>query len=54
MMFFRDGLKYNFHAVEVSWCVEKIYSLKTDVTFSKTEAKPTEIIYIWAVNQVLL
>ena len=45
-MFFRDGIKYNFHAVEVPWCVEKIYSLKTDAKFGNgLEGKPTEVLW---------
>jgi hypothetical protein len=46
MLFFRDGLKYNFHALEVSWCTEKIYSLSTDATFAQgKEGKPTETLW---------
>lgn len=31
MMFFRDGLKYNFSAIECDWCTKKVYTLETDV-----------------------
>jgi hypothetical protein len=50
LMFFRDGLKYNFHALEVDWCTEKTYSLKTDAQFSTKEAKPTEV--TWQGNRL--
>jgi hypothetical protein len=50
MLFFRDGLKYNFHAVEVDWCTEKIYSVETDAKFSSTQGKPKEI--VWQGNKV--
>jgi hypothetical protein len=50
LLFFRDGLKYNFHAVEVDWCREKVYSPITDAKFSPTQAKPQEI--IWQGNKL--
>lgn len=51
-MFFRDGLKYNFSAVEVDWCVEKTWSVVTDTNFDTTGAKgkPQEI--NWQGNKV--
>lgn len=49
--FFRDGLKYNFHALEVSWCKEVVYSLQTNAQFSAVEGKPTEI--MWEGNKVI-
>lgn len=35
MMFFRDGLKYNFSAIECDWCIKKVYTLETDVKQGK-------------------
>lgn len=43
IMFFRDGLKYNFHALEVSWERKKIYSVGTDRTAGGNIAKTSEI-----------
>lgn len=51
MMFFRDGFKYNFAAVEVSWDKETVASIITDTEFSPTEGKPISDT-IWAGNKV--
>lgn len=32
MMFFRDGLKYNLHALEVQWWTTNVHSLQNDVS----------------------
>lgn len=31
--FFRDGLKYNLHAMEVDWCTKKVFKLETDLDY---------------------
>jgi hypothetical protein len=49
-MFFRDGLKYNIHALEVDWCTEKIWSVVNDATFKGgSEGKTKEL--LWAGNR---
>jgi hypothetical protein len=50
MMFFRDGFKYNFAPLEVSWDSVKTVNLETDITFSNKEAKPKQT--IWTGNKV--
>lgn len=45
LQFFRDGLKYDFSALEVAWHQKKIFSPITDAQFSKTQARPKEIIW---------
>ncbi len=47
LMFFRDGLKYNLHALECEWQQKKVWSVATDVN-SPNGAKPTET--MWAGN----
>lgn len=49
-MAFRDGFKYNFSAVEVDWCVKKIWTPETNLQFSKSQGKPVET--IWEGNAV--
>jgi hypothetical protein len=49
-MFFRDGLKYNLHGLEVNWETKNIYSVETDMKFSASEGKPTEA--IWQGNTI--
>lgn len=44
-MAFRDGFKYNFAAVEVDWCVKKIWTPETDIQFSRRQAKPVETLW---------
>jgi hypothetical protein len=51
MMFFRDGFKYNFAPLEVSWESVKTVNLETDIDFSTTEAKPKQT--IWTGNKVV-
>jgi len=50
MMFFRDGFKYNFSAVEVDWGQEVTQAIVTDVTKSVTQGVAKEI--IWSGNRV--
>lgn len=50
IMFFRDGFKYNFAPVEISWETQVTAALETSVTFSATEARPTEV--QWAGNVI--
>ena len=50
MLFFRDGFKYNFAPIEVSWDRETTASLVTDVAFSLKEGKPVQA--IWTGNKV--
>lgn len=50
MGFFRDGFKYNLSAVEVSWAREVTAALETDLTFSRSQAKPKEV--IWEGNKI--
>lgn len=48
---FRDGLKYNLMAAEVSWEKEVTYSLSTDLAFKGgQEGKPTEV--LWEGNKI--
>lgn len=49
-LFFRDGLKYNFSALEACWCREKIWSLQTDTSFSKDQGRPKEL--LWQGNKL--
>lgn len=49
-MFFRDGLKYNLHALEVNWEEKTTYDVATDLQFSATQGKPKEV--IWAGNTI--
>lgn len=50
MLFFRDGFKYNFAAVEVDWGREVSYSVETNVAKSLTEGVPKET--IWSGNKI--
>lgn len=51
MMFFRDGLKYNLHGVEVPWDRETTYELVNDAAYrGGSEAKPQRT--IWAGNSI--
>ena len=45
MLHFRDGAKYNFAPMEVSWGKEKTVNIATDLDFSATEGRPTETIW---------
>lgn len=50
MMFFRDGFKYNFAPLEVSWTREVTSVVTTDVTKSTTSGVPKEV--LWEGNSV--
>ena len=45
MMFFRDGFKYNFSAIECAWDQRNTAVLETDIKFSKTEGKPKNVVW---------
>ena len=44
-LFFRDGFKYNLAAMEIEWAVQKTFIPSTNLAYSKTEAKNTEVIW---------
>lgn len=50
MLFFRDGFKYNFSAVEVEWCKTVTAAFETDLNFNATQGKPKEV--IWEGNNI--
>lgn len=50
MMFFRDGFKYNFAPIEVTWDREVTYGLETNTSNSLSEATAVET--IWAGNKI--
>jgi len=50
MMFFRDGLKYNLHALEVDWCRTKTYDISSAVSSSGLKAEATQV--IWEGNKI--
>lgn len=50
IMFFRDGFKYNLHALECSWQQEVTAALDTDLSFDPKVAKPKEV--IWEGNRI--
>ena len=45
MLLFRDGVKYNFGALEVSWERQVTAAFETDLSFSTKEARPKEVVY---------
>lgn len=45
MMFLRDGLKYNFGALEIEWKKQRIYSLVNDPTSLDKAGKKEEMYY---------
>lgn len=49
-MALRDGFKYGFGVCEVDWARKKIFTPETDLSFSATQAKPTQI--LWEGNTV--
>lgn len=49
-MVFRDGFKYNLGFAEVPWERKVTAALETNLSFSRTEAKPKEI--IWEGNAI--
>lgn len=50
IMFFRDGFKYNFAPLEVSWEREVTYTIETDIAISTKEGVPKET--IWTGNRL--
>lgn len=50
MLFFRDGFKYNFSAIEVEWCRRVTAAFETDNSFHPTQGKPKEV--IWEGNNI--
>jgi len=50
LMHFRDGFKYNFAPLEVSWLQEVTSTVETDLTKNLTEGIPKEV--LWAGNNV--
>lgn len=50
LMFFRDGFKYNFAPLEVSWDQEVTYSIETDLKKDLKKGIPKEV--IWTGNRV--
>ena len=51
MLSFRDGFKYNFAPIEVTWAQEVTSSIETDLTKSTTEGVPTEV--LWSGNKIV-
>jgi len=49
-MFFRDGYKYNFSALEVSWDNEVTYAVETNLAIDKDRGLPKEV--IWSGNKL--
>jgi len=50
ILFFRDGYKYNFAPIEVSWDRQVSYSIETDLQTNIGEGKPKKV--IWTGNAV--
>ena len=50
MLFFRDGQKYNFAPLEVSWAQEVTASVETDIAKNKDEGIPKKV--IWSGNKI--
>lgn len=44
LMFFRDGLKYNLHALEADWEQRATYTIETDIS-QPNNAKPKQVIW---------
>lgn len=44
MLFFRDGLKYNLHAMECEWEQRTSYTVETDATYPNS-AKPKNVLW---------
>lgn len=43
LMFFRDGLKYNLHALEVTWAQQTVYGIETDVSAENSAKVKTSL-----------
>jgi len=50
MMSFRDGAKYNFAPIEVDWHQEVTTTIETDLSISKSEGIPKQV--IWSGNRI--
>lgn len=50
MLSFRDGFKYNFAPLEVSWVQEVTYSVETDISINAKEGVPKKV--IWSGNRI--
>lgn len=50
-MFFRAGLKYNIHAIEVDWCTENIWAVETDTAPGSGSASKAKQI-LWSGNRL--
>lgn len=50
LMFFRDGLKYNIHSVEIDWAKETTYAPYTNVSAQGVYSENTQI--IWQGNRL--
>lgn len=50
MMFFRDGLKYNFGVIEVDWGEEVTYSIETNLDKDLKRGIPKKV--IWSGNRI--
>lgn len=50
MLFFRDGFKYNFSALEVDWAQEVTYAVQTDLLSDSKQGVPKEV--IWSGNRI--
>ena len=50
MMFFRDGFKYDFAPVEVTWARETTWAVETNLNENIKEGTPKEV--LWSGNQI--
>lgn len=50
MMFFRDGFKYNFAPLEVSWAQQVTYEIETDISVDTKEGQAKKT--IWTGNKI--
>jgi hypothetical protein len=50
MMFFRDGFKYEFAPLEVSWTQEKTWTVETDLSKNTKDGIPKET--LWSGNKI--
>lgn len=50
-MFFRDGFKYNLHALEATWCQENIWTVETDTSYQGGAVGKAKTM-LWAGNKL--
>jgi len=50
ILFFRDGFKYNFAPLEVTWTDQVTSAVETDLTVNTSQGIPTEL--LWSGNKV--